>query len=445
MPVSPTAPPVAYATPEATPLATTAATAAPTSAPTAAPQAAVSNARTAATRVATTAPPTQTASHANAAPAAPTPNNVSNTQSLTQVGVNTVNTNVDPPGPPKPITTTNNHNVGQQNLQLAQNQASVQITGNGNTVTIVQVIEQVAQNIATALFGQTTGNSGNVNVSQSGLNVGSNDAEIPITGNGLQQTVNQTIFQVSTNQGTTPQPAGTGQTSTIGQINGNAAINNASVVITGNNNVITIIQTIIQIAQNLSTTIVPNDGLSSATGSTAQSNINAGSNVSDTSSISGTGNTVSINQTIFQSAGNVNNQLVPGIPPPTPSNSSAQPQAAPLALAAPTPPPQAFTTVALGVSGGGTAPPELIHLTATVTGNAPTGTVSFLFFYNGGCAGSGMSAGVSALSPVSPTSSTAISSGVTLSTAGSYSFTASYSGDPANAPTSSGCLPFTVP
>lgn len=386
---------------------------------------------------------TQTTNRTSNAPAVPGTNSVTTTQSTTQIGTNANTTVVDPPGTPQVTNPPNNHTVSQGNLQLAQNTASVQITGNGNTVTIVQVIEQVAQNIANAMFAPPPGSSGSVQVNQFGGNVASQtyglpNAPVNISANGQTSTVNQTIVQFSANAFTSPQPTeGSGQSSNIAQVNGNLAAQSSAVVITGNNNTITIVQTIIQIAQNLSTTLVPRDGQSTATGSASQVNVNAAQSSANAVSITGNGNTVTINQSITQVATNENDQLVPGVPAQVLAAAAQQ-------LQQPVPV-QVSSSVTLGVSGGGGVPPELIHLTATVTGNAPTGTVSFLFFSNGNCGGSGSSAGTAALIPLSPTSASAISNGVTLSAAGTYSFTAAYSGDPANAPTSSGCVPFTVP
>ncbi|HXQ62554.1 MAG TPA: Ig-like domain repeat protein [Acidimicrobiales bacterium] len=79
---------------------------------------------------------------------------------------------------------------------------------------------------------------------------------------------------------------------------------------------------------------------------------------------------------------------------------------------------------------------------ATVTGTPPgpvTGTVTFTFFTNGTCAGSGSAAGAPSLSGGAATSNV---EGPLA--AGSYSFTAVYSGDSNYAGSNGGCEPFTV-
>lgn len=450
--VSPTVAPPAPATPASSPAATAAASAVPTAPATATvaapaattiatvPPAAASsakavssNARSAATHAAVAAAPAQATNWGGNAQPASGYNSAITSQSNTQVGTNAVTAIVDPPSwnPPTINSNSNNRFVGQVNAQVAVNQAAVQIDGNGNTVIVVQKIEQVAQNIAAALFASPSGNSGNVQVNQSGFNLGQNTALITVNGDGQQRSLSQTLVQGSINSGTTQQPAaGSGQTAVILQQNVNAAFNSTGIVITGNNNTVTIVQTIIQIAQNLSTSLVPRDGQSAAVGSTLQFNFNLSQNAANTALVSGAGNSVVINQDITQVASNENQQLVPGssIPAPSQSNqwqSPAQTASSmqPSALQA-----QAPTAAAPGAGGGAASAAQL---TAPTNGNAAAGTVSFVFFPNGNCSGAGTPG--------------ALSGAVPFSAAGTYSYRATYSGDAANSPTSSGCVTVTVP
>ena len=93
----------------------------------------------------------------------------------------------------------------------------------------------------------------------------------------------------------------------------------------------------------------------------------------------------------------------------------------------------AVTAVALGTS---------VTDQATVSGTGagtPTGTVTFTFFSNGTCSGTGGAAGKGTL-----TSGVANSSSEGPLVAGSYSFKASYSGDSNYQSSVGGCEPFTV-
>jgi MBG domain (YGX type)/Bacterial Ig-like domain (group 3) len=80
---------------------------------------------------------------------------------------------------------------------------------------------------------------------------------------------------------------------------------------------------------------------------------------------------------------------------------------------------------------------------ATVSGtgaSTPTGTVTFTLFTNGACSGSGSSGG-----PITLSSGVASSaSSGSLTTAGSYSYRAAYSGDSNYAASTAACEPFTV-
>ncbi len=86
---------------------------------------------------------------------------------------------------------------------------------------------------------------------------------------------------------------------------------------------------------------------------------------------------------------------------------------------------------------------EFVRDEATVTGQSPTGTVSFFFFTNGNCAGFD-------LSTSTPFDTEPLSSGVALSSvlgplaAGDYSFLAHYNGDSSNAESTSACEPLHV-
>jgi len=370
--------------------------------------------------------------------ATPAANNVGINQTTTQLAVNVATTTVEPPNSTGTATpSTNSHPVAQANAQLAQNAGSVQVTGNDDTVTLVQVIQQVAVNVATALlFNMQNGSAGSVQLTQTNTNLGQNVAQVNVTVDGQVTTVNQTIFQAGSNTGTIQQPAaGSGQTAQTAQGNINLAQNSAVVVVSGNHDVVTVIQTIIQVAQNLGMTLVPVDGQTSAVGSTTQSNVQLGAN-DIAVSVSGDGNTVTISQGITQAALNQNTQLQ--------QNPSVQPQL--LFVLQPAGPAQvASSTITTSISPGssvfvGTGVSDM----ATVTGSAPTGTISFIFFNNGSCAGTGAPAGTVPLTATSSTSATATSSSVAPTTPGSYAFIASYSGDASNAPATSGCEPLTA-
>jgi hypothetical protein len=98
------------------------------------------------------------------------------------------------------------------------------------------------------------------------------------------------------------------------------------------------------------------------------------------------------------------------------------------------------------MSGGSpvTAPltaPATVSDKVTVSGSGatPTGTVTFTFFTNGTCSGTGSAAGSPTLSGGTATSNT--ESGLA---AGSYSFQATYNGDTTYLPSTGDCEPFTV-
>lgn len=95
------------------------------------------------------------------------------------------------------------------------------------------------------------------------------------------------------------------------------------------------------------------------------------------------------------------------------------------------------STIALGSS---------VHDSATVTGFAPTGNVTFTFFRNGDCTtGTPEPAATVALGTPTPTTATAHPSDVKGPlTAGSYAFRAQYAGDGSNIGSTSDCEPFSV-
>ena len=101
------------------------------------------------------------------------------------------------------------------------------------------------------------------------------------------------------------------------------------------------------------------------------------------------------------------------------------------------------STTATVVVQSGTATGSSAHDTATVTTSdtvVASGTVTYTFFTNGACSGTGTGAGGGALvSGAAPNSST---EGPLA--AGSYAFQATYSGDSNYAGSTSGCEPFTV-
>lgn len=94
-------------------------------------------------------------------------------------------------------------------------------------------------------------------------------------------------------------------------------------------------------------------------------------------------------------------------------------------------------TIALGSS---------VHDSATVTGFAPTGNVTFTFFRNGDCTtGTAETAGTVGLGTPTATTATAHPSDTKGPlTPGSYAFRAQYLGDGSNIGSTSGCEPFTV-
>jgi hypothetical protein len=158
-------------------------------------------------------------------------------------------------------------------------------------------------------------------------------------------------------------------------------------------------------------------------------------------SVSGNGNSVTITQGITQTASNQNTQvlvLLGAMPPPIDLSSRSQLSEA-LSLT------KAPSTLATSISPGSSVPAgTAVRATATVTGNAPTGTISFTFFNNGTCTGSGTPAGTISLAVASPATATAASNSVTPTTPGSYAFIASYSGDASNTPSTGACEPLTV-
>jgi len=86
-----------------------------------------------------------------------------------------------------------------------------------------------------------------------------------------------------------------------------------------------------------------------------------------------------------------------------------------------------------------------VHDSATVTGFAPTGNVTFTFYTTIDCTGTGVAAGTVGLAAGDATHSTAHpSSSRTGLAAGSYSFRAQYAGDGSNIGSTSACEPFTV-
>ncbi|MGH9207549.1 MAG: Ig-like domain repeat protein, partial [Acidimicrobiales bacterium] len=281
-------------------------------------------------------------------------------------------------------------------------------------------------------------------LTQSGVNLGQTGAQVNVAVDNQQTTINQTIFQLSSNTATIQQPvAGSGQTT---QTNLNAAQNSASVVVSGNNDTITIVQTIIQVAQNLGTTLVPHNGLTSAVGTTSQTNAQLGLSQAALA-VSGSGNNVSISQGITQIAANQITQLQVNPTPAATPVPAASPGPSLQSLVQSLTPvqPQAPSTLSTSISPGtlvfaGTT----VNDTATVTGSAPTGTVSFSFFTNGACVGSGAPAGTVTVTASSANTASAASNGETPTTAGSYAFIASYSGDSANAPSTSACEPLAV-
>lgn len=428
----PTAPAAALATAAPTAPAAALATAAPT-----APAAAL------ATAVPTTPAAVKPAS---GSAVGPQDNSVVVNQATNQVAVNVATTTVDSSNSATsraPIA--NNHPVTQANTQLAQNAAIVQITGNDDSVTIVQTILQVASNIAAAFFDQSGNSSAEGQLSQAGTNTAANGALIIVTGDNQQSTINQTIFQASSNTGTIPQPiAGSGQTGQTTQTNSNLAKNTAIVIVNGNHDTVTIVQMIIQVAQNIGTTLVPHDGQTSATGTTTQSNSQLGVNLAGVS-VSGNGNSVAISQGITQTASNQSTQLAvnPGVAAPDLA-SSIQPLPSAIQTAALSPT-RVFTTLTTRISPGDSVlAGTIVRDTATVTGSAPTGTISFLFFNNGACAGAGTPAGTIPVTIVSSTTAIAASNSETPMAPGSYSFIASYGGDTSNAPSTGSCEPLTV-
>ena len=405
----------------------------------------------------TTAPPVTVVPTALAAPAATAPaatkpasgnaatpqdNSVTTTQALNQTGVNVATTTVDPPDSARSSSSANSHPVAQSNTQLAQNVAVVQITGNDDSVTIEQTILQVASNIASAFFGPSANSPTAASVSQSGTNLAQNIAVVVVNGDNQQSTINQTILQGSSNTGTIAQPiAGSGQTT---QTNANLASNTAVVVVNGNHDTVKITQTIIQVAENIANTLVPHNGETSAVGAITQSNNQQAANVAAIS-VSGTGNGVTVNQSITQSASNQNAQLLVNPAVHAPENVAVQ---APENVRPGQPPPsltRVASTLTTSISPGdsvsvGTA----VHDTATVTGSAPTGMISFVFFNNGSCTGTGAPAGAVPLAVISPSMAVAASGSVTPTVSGDYAFIASYSGDTANAPATSACEPLKV-
>ena len=112
----------------------------------------------------------------------------------------------------------------------------------------------------------------------------------------------------------------------------------------------------------------------------------------------------------------------------------------------PTPPPPATTTLSTSLSGGGQTGTSISVTTGTaVTDQASlsganaataTGTVTYTVYSNSGCstvANAGTAEMITTAGTLPP------SSAVTLTTAGTYYWKASYSGDPANAKSTSPC------
>jgi hypothetical protein len=83
----------------------------------------------------------------------------------------------------------------------------------------------------------------------------------------------------------------------------------------------------------------------------------------------------------------------------------------------------------------------------TTSGQAPTGTVTFVFFNNGTCTGNPLdNSGALGLTASNANGGSVDATSYTKSptTAGHYAFRASYSGDPFNGPSTAACEPFTV-
>ena len=103
-----------------------------------------------------------------------------------------------------------------------------------------------------------------------------------------------------------------------------------------------------------------------------------------------------------------------------------------------------FTSAGVSIPvGGSVSPGTSVYDTASVTGAGggptPSGTVTYTFFINGVCSGSGTSQTVTMSGGLVPNSSTQSSLG-----AGSYSFQAAYSGDSNYLSSTSSCEYFTV-
>ncbi|HYC26545.1 MAG TPA: Ig-like domain-containing protein, partial [Nitrososphaerales archaeon] len=80
--------------------------------------------------------------------------------------------------------------------------------------------------------------------------------------------------------------------------------------------------------------------------------------------------------------------------------------------------------------------------TATLSGgNSPTGTITYTYYQNGACSGSGSSIGMVTVNGNGPAP---VSGQVLPTSPGSYSLRAQYSGDPLNAPAQSPCEALTV-